>query len=264
MMEFALYFAAGAVSGVLSGLLGIGGGTVIVPILVFIFSSLNFPQPHIMHMALGTSLATIILTSISSARAHHAKQNVHWGVVRRIAPGIVIGTLLGAVLAGQMNTLLLKSIFAVFVLLIATQLLMNFTPAAHRQLPGRLGIALMGGFIGVISSLVGIGGGSVTVPFLIYCNFNARYAIGTSAAVGLPIAIAGTAGFIITGLAVDNLPEYSVGYLYLPALAGIAIASMFTAPLGAKLAHILPVPVLKRLFALLLYIVGLKMLWSLL
>ncbi|MCB5186238.1 sulfite exporter TauE/SafE family protein [Methylobacillus gramineus] len=263
-MEFLLYFIAGAGAGILSGLLGVGGGTVIVPILVFIFTAQHVPEQHVMHMALGTSLATIILTSISSARAHHKKQNVHWGVVRQIAPGIIIGTLLGALLAGQMNTTLLKSIFAVFVLLIATQMIINFTPAAHRQLPGKAGILMMGSMIGVISSLVGIGGGSVSVPYLIYCNFNARYAIGTSSAIGIPIAIAGTAGFMLAGYAGSALPAYSIGYIYLPAFLGIALTSMLTAPIGAYLAHQLPVATLKRLFALLLYIVGLKMLWSLL
>ncbi|MCB5188548.1 sulfite exporter TauE/SafE family protein [Methylobacillus caricis] len=263
-MEFLLYFIAGAGAGILSGLLGVGGGTVIVPILVFIFTAQHFPEQHVMHMALGTSLATIILTSISSARAHHKKQNVHWTMVKRIAPGIVIGTILGALLAGQLNTAILKTVFAVFVLLIATQMIMNFTPAAHRQLPGKAGISLMGGLIGVISSLVGIGGGSVSVPYLIYCNFNARYAIGTSSAIGLPIAIAGTAGFILAGYSGAALPAYSMGYIYLPAFIGIALTSILTAPIGAYLAHKLPIPVLKRLFALLLYIVGLKMLWSLL
>lgn len=262
-MEFLLYFIAGAGAGILSGLLGVGGGTVIVPMLVFIFTSLAFPEQHIMHIALGTSLATIIVTSISSARAHHRKQNVHWSVVRLIAPGIVIGTLLGAALASELDTTVLKCIFAVFMLLIATQMALNFTPAAHRQLPGKLGTASMGSLIGLIASLVGIGGGSLSVPFLIYCNFNARYAIGTSAAIGLPIAVAGATGFIITGLAEGNLPQYSLGYVYLPALLGIALASMLTAPLGAYLAHRLPVAVLKKLFALLLYVVGLKMLWSL-
>ncbi|MDR5172380.1 sulfite exporter TauE/SafE family protein [Methylobacillus flagellatus] len=262
-MEFLLYFIAGAGAGVLSGLLGVGGGTVIVPILVVIFTSLAFPPQHIMHIALGTSLATIIVTSISSARAHHKKQNVHWSAVKLIAPGIVIGTLLGAVLAGQLDTVILKVIFAVFVLLIATQMVLNFTPAAHRQLPSKAGTLGMGGVIGVLSSLVGIGGGSLSVPFLIYCNFNARYAIGTSSAIGLPIAVAGTLGFVVTGLAEGNLPAYSLGYVYLPAFAGIALASMLTAPFGAYLAHRLPVPVLKKLFALLLYVVGIKMLWSL-
>lgn len=262
-MEFLLYFIAGAGAGTLSGLLGVGGGTVIVPILVAIFTSLTFPPQHIMHIALGTSLATIIVTSISSAYAHHKKQNVHWSAVKLIAPGIVIGTLLGAVLASQLDTVILKVIFAVFVLLIATQMVLNFTPAAHRQLPGKAGTLGMGGVIGVLSSLVGIGGGSLSVPFLIYCNFNARYAIGTSSAIGLPIAVAGTLGFVATGLAEGNLPAYSLGYVYLPAFAGIALASMLTAPFGAYLAHRLPAPVLKKLFALLLYVVGIKMLWSL-
>ncbi len=262
-IDFLLYFAAGAFTGVLSGLLGVGGGTVIVPILVFIFTAQHFPDAYIMHMALGTSLATIIFTSISSARAHQRKNNVDWQVVRRITPGIVIGTIIGALVAAQMHSFWLKAIFAVFVLCIATQMLMNFTPDAHRQVPGTSGLSMMGGFIGVVSSLVGIGGGTVTVPFLIYCNFNPRLAIGSSAAIGIPIAITGTIGYIYAGFSVPDLPAYSLGFIYLPAFIGITVTSILTAPFGAALAQKLATQTLKRLFAILLYIVGLKMLWSL-
>jgi len=261
--DFLLYFVAGAFTGVLSGLLGVGGGTVIVPMLVFIFTAQHFPEPYIMHMALGTSLATIIFTSMSSAQAHQKKGNVDWRVVKRITPGIVIGTLLGALLAAQLHSFWLKAIFAVFVLCIATQMIMNFTPDAHRQVPGPIGIGAMGGFIGVVSSLVGIGGGTVTVPFLIYCNFNPRLAIGSSAAIGIPIAITGTIGYIYAGFSVPDLPAHSFGFIYLLAFIGITLTSMLTAPLGAALAQKLATHTLKRLFAILLYIVGFKMLWSL-
>ena len=261
--QFLLYFLAGAFTGVLSGLLGVGGGTVIVPILVFIFTAKHFPDAYIMHMALGTSLATIIFTSMSSARAHQKKGNVDWQVVKRITPGIVIGTLLGAMLAAELHSFWLKAIFAIFVLCIATQMIMNFTPDAHRQVPATAGLSSMGGFIGVVSSLVGIGGGTVTVPFLIYCNYNPRLAIGSSAAIGIPIAITGTIGYIYSGFSVDDLPAYSLGFIYLPAFIGITVTSMLTAPFGAALAQKLATQTLKRIFAILLYIVGFKMLWSL-
>lgn len=253
--EFLLYLVAGAFAGLLSGLFGVGGGIVIVPILAFLFIGLHFPETHLMHLALGTSLATIVLTSISSARAHHRKGNVNWPVVRQIAPAVIIGTLLGTLVAAQLHSIWLKLVFALFILVVATQLLLDFTPSSHRQLPGRMGISVIGALIGVVSSLVGIGGGTLSVPFLIYCNSDARSAIGTSAAIGLPIATAGTLGYVLTGLSSPHLPELSLGFIYLPAFAGIALASIFTAPLGATLAQRLPIHTLKRLFALLLYIV---------
>jgi len=262
--DFLLYLMTGAFTGLLSGLLGVGGGAVIVPILVIIFTALHFPDAYIMHIALGTSLATIIFTSISSARAHQRKNNVDWQVVRRVALGIVIGTLAGSMLAAKLHSFWLQAIFAVFILFVATQMMLNFTPNAKRPSPTGKELSLVGGFIGVISSLVGIGGGSVTVPYLIYCNFNPRLAIGSSAAVGIPIAITGTIGYIYTGLSITDLPKYSLGFIYLPALLGITLASMLTAPLGAALTQKLATGTLKKLFAMVLYIVGFKMLWNLL
>jgi len=263
MYELLIYLGAGAISGLLAGLFGVGGGTVIVPILAFAFTAQHFPETHLMHMALGTSLATIMLTSISSARAHHTKSNVNWDIVKRLVPGIVVGTAAGAVLASSLHSAWLQLIFATFLLLIATQLMWNYTPDAHRALPGPWGTSITSIFIGIISSLVGIGGGSLTVPFLIYCNETAKRAVGTSAAIGLPLAIAGTISYILAGIHVENLPAYSIGFIYLPAFAGIAIVSMFTAPIGANIAQKLPSHLLKRLFAMLLYAVSLKMAWGL-
>lgn len=262
-MEYLLYFLGGALAGFLSGLFGVGGGLVIVPILAFIFTAQNFPEAHIMHMALGTSLATIILTSISSARAHHGKQNVDWAVVRTITPGIVIGTLLGSLIAASIHSDWLQILFAVFVLAVATQLILDLKPDPHRQLPGKAGTSLMGGLIGIISSLVGIGGGTLSVPFLVYCNTAIHRAIGTSSAIGLPIAVSGAIGYLITGWSITEMPRYSLGFVYLPAFAGIAIASVFTAPIGAVIAQRFSARRLKRLFAILLYGIGIKMFWSL-
>lgn len=261
-MDLGLYLLAGTIAGLLSGLFGVGGGLIIVPILNIVFSTTAFPQEHIMHMALGTSLATIIFTSIASARAHHRQANVDWSVVFRIAGGIVAGTLLGALVAGSLPTAPLKIIFAIFVFGIATQMLLDFRPDTARGLPKLPGMNVAGTVIGMISSLVGIGGGSLSVPFLIYCNVTVKQAIGTSAAIGLPIALAGALGFMLTGWHTPALPPYSLGYVYLPALAGIAIVSTMTAPLGARLARRLPAATLKRAFALLLYLVGGKMLWD--
>jgi len=262
-MEFLLYVIAGALAGLLSGLFGVGGGLIIVPILSFLFLGLHFPETHLMHLALGSSLATIIVTSIASSRAHHRKNNINWHVVMQISPSIIIGTLLGTLLAAQLHSNWLKLLFALFTLGVATQLVLDFRPSPHRRLPGYLGSSVVGSVIGAVSSLVGIGGGTLSVPYLIYCNVDTRLAIGTSSAIGLPIAISGTIGYIINGLGVQTLPPLSLGFVYLPALVGISLASIFTAPLGAAIAQRLPAKTLKQLFALLLYLLGVKMLLGL-
>ncbi len=256
------FMALGALAGVLAGLLGIGGGLVIVPILVFSFTPLGFPEQHLMHLALGTSLASIIFTSISSFMAHHRRGAVIWPIVKSITPGILIGTFLGTCLASIMNTMLLKGLFVVFLYYVAAQMLLNIKPKPSRKIPGNVGMFGVGNVIGSISSLVGIGGGTLSVPFMTFCNINMHSAVGTASAIGLPIALAGTAGFIWNGIGVPGLPEWSIGYVYLPALIGIVSASMLTAPLGVKLAHSLPVPRLKKVFAILLLVVATRMLMS--
>jgi hypothetical protein len=220
------------------------------------------PAELVMQIALGTSLATIILTAVSSVRAHHARRAVLWPVVARLTPGIMLGALLGAWVAHQLNGDALRVIFGVFALSVALQMALGAKPAPQRQLPGAGGTGAAGGAIGFASAIVGIGGGSLTVPFLIYCNVAMRHAVATSAAVGLPIALAGAAGFVWNGWGVAGRPEWSVGYVYVPALAGIASASILFAPLGARLAHTLPADRLKRVFALLLAALGLRMLWA--
>lgn len=262
LLSFISYLALGAFAGLLAGLLGVGGGLVIVPMLTFIFTYLQLPAEHILHLALGTSLASIIFTSISSLRAHHARGAVSWPVVRRITPGILAGTLAGSWVSAQLSTRFLKGFFVLFLFYVALQMLLDIKPKPHRQLPGRGALFGLGAIIGGISSLVGIGGGSMSVPLLIWCNTAMRNAIGTSAAIGLPIALAGAAGYLVNGLG-KNLPPWSLGFVYLPALAGIVSASMLTAPLGARLAHSLPVGNLKKIFALLLLAIGTKMLLSL-
>ena len=264
-MEFwLLYLATGLFAGFLAGLLGVGGGLVIVPMLAFIFAAEQFPAAHIMHLALGTSLASIMFTSISSLRAHHAHGAVNWSVVRGISPGIVFGTLAGSLVAAQLSTFFLKVFFIVFIYYVAVQMLLNITPKPARQLPGMVGLFAAGGVIGGVSSLVGIGGGTLSVPFMTWCNLKMHQAIGTSAAIGFPIAAAGAVGFLFNGLMAQGLPQYSWGYLYLPALAGLVLASVLTAPFVARLAHRLPVAKLKKIFAALLLVLGTRMLVSLL
>jgi uncharacterized membrane protein YfcA len=258
-----MYIALGAFAGVLAGLLGVGGGLVIVPVLTFIFTAQHLPDAHILHLALGTSLASIMFTSVSSLRAHHLRGAVDWQVIRRISLGIMVGTFGGSWVAAQLSTRFLKGFFVVFLYYVATQMLLNIKPKPHRHLPGLTAMFSVGGVIGGVSSLVGIGGGSLSVPFLTWCNVAIHRAIGTSAAIGFPIALAGAAGYVVNGLSAP-LPPYSLGFVYLPALIGIAAASVATAPLGAKLAHSLPIDKLKKIFALLLIVMGTKMLVSLL
>ncbi len=262
MTFWLLYVALGAFAGVLAGLLGVGGGLVIVPVLTFIFTAQHMPEAHILHLALGTSFASIMFTSVSSLRAHHRRGAVEWTVVRRISAGILVGTFAGSWVASQLSTRFLKGFFVVFLYYVAMQMLLNIKPKPHRQLPGLAAMSGVGGVIGGVSSLVGIGGGTMTVPFLVWCNVAIQRAIGTSSAVGFPIALAGAAGYLVNGLSAE-LPQYSLGFVYLPALAGISATSMMTAPLGAKLAHTLPIDLLKKIFALLLVVMGTKMLLSL-
>lgn len=257
-----LYCLLGAFVGVLAGLLGVGGGLVIVPILVFAFNFQGIPGEIIMHLALGTSLASIIFTSISSFSAHHRRGAVDWITVRRIVIGILTGTFLGSCFASLLSTNMLKIFFVVFLYFVAYQFLTNKKPKASRELPGRFGMFVAGNIIGFVSSLVGIGGGALSVPFMSWCNVVVHRAIGTSSAIGLPIAIAGTVGYAYTGWGDSTLPEYSLGFIYLPALFGIAAVSVMTAPFGVKLAHSLPVDKLKKIFALLLIVVGTRMLFS--
>ena len=258
-----MYVAVGLIAGVLAGLLGVGGGLVIVPMLVFCFTKQGIPTDVIMHLALGTSLASIIFTSISSFMSHHRRGAVDWTIVKRIVPGILIGTFAGTFVASGLSTNFLKGFFAVFLYSVATQMVLNKKPKASRELPGMQGMLGMGGVIGVASALVGIGGGSLSVPFMLWCNVAAHRAIGTSAAIGFPIAIAGAVGYVVNGLNAAQVPALSYGYIYLPALAGIVCTSVLTAPLGAKLAHALPVDKLKRIFAFFLYAVATKMVWGL-
>ena len=260
MVALITYLVLGAFAGLVAGLLGVGGGLIIVPVLVFIFTGQGMADHLIVHMAVGTSLATIVFTSISSVRAHHQHGAVLWPVFWQLTPGIVIGAWLGALFADALASDQLRRFFGVFELLVAIQMTFNVKPRPHRQLPGRAGMFGAGGVIGAISAIVGIGGGTMTVPFLVWCNVAMRKAVATSSACGLPIAIAGAAGFIVTGWNTIDLPTYSSGYVYWPAFAGIVIASVLFAPVGARLAHRLPAAQLKRIFAILLYILGFRML----
>ncbi|MFZ5558296.1 MAG: sulfite exporter TauE/SafE family protein [Pseudomonadota bacterium] len=263
-MEWLLaYVAVGAFVGFFAGLLGIGGGMTMVPFLVFFFTSQGFPVEHVVHLALGTAMASILFTAASSVRAHHRRKSVDWKVARAMAPGVLLGTFGGALIASALSTRALTLFFAVFVYIAATQLFIGLNPKASRRLPGPGVLAGVGAGIGAISSWVAAGGAVMTIPFLLFCNVPLLMAIGTSSALGFPIAAAGTLGYVITGYFESGLPAGSVGFVHLPALAGVVVASVLTAPLGASAAHRMPVKLLRRVFAVFLYILATKMLTGL-
>ncbi|MDQ3185378.1 MAG: sulfite exporter TauE/SafE family protein [Pseudomonadota bacterium] len=256
-----VYLLLGVVVGFFAGLLGIGGGLIMVPVLAFIFSAQHFPPDRILHLALGTTMAAIIFTSASSLRTHHVHGAVNWQVVKTITPGIIVGTLGGATLVSTLSSEFLSIIFVAFIYYAATQMLLKIKPKPSRKLPGKVGMFGAGSVIGAVSSFVAIGGGLLTVPFLSICNVRLQHAIGTAAAVGFPIAVAGAIGYIVNGLAQSQpLPAYSLGYVYLPALGWVVLASILTAPLGAKTTHAVQTATLRKIFVVLLYLLGTKML----
>lgn len=259
-MELLLYLLLGAAAGVLAGLFGVGGGIIIVPVLVLSFTSHGIAPEILTHLAVGTSLATIVFTSINSTLEHHRRGAVRWPLFRWLTLGIVLGTVLGALTAAAIKGEWLQKIIGTFAVVIAIQLALDLKPRASRDVPGKPGLTAAGGVIGWASAIFGIGGGSLTVPFLVWRSVPMQQAVATSAACGLPIAIAGALSFIWTGWGNPQLPQWSLGFVYLPGLLGIALTSMFFARIGARLAHRLSPRLLKRLFALLLFSVGLSFL----
>lgn len=256
------FVALGAIVGFLAGLLGLGGGMTMVPVLTFVFTHQGFAPEHVVHLAVATATATILFTSIASTREHHRHGAVMWNVVAGMAPGIVVGSLVGPQIVGNMSTSLLAAFFGVFIAFFATQTLIDRKPKPSRELPGRGGLFAVGGAIGLVSSMVGAGGAFLTVPFMAACNVNLRNCVATSAALGLPVAIAGTISFAIAGAHQTGLPPWSIGYVYLPALVAIAVGSVVMAPFGARAAHRWPVKTLRQGFACLLYVLAAYMLWK--
>jgi len=261
-MEFLLYAVLGIVAGLSSGLLGIGGGLILVPGLLFIFWLLGVDNPHLVQIAIGTSLAAIIFGTISSVWSHHRHGAVHWRVFLIMTPGVTLGAFFGSALAHYLPGGPLKITFGFLELMIAMQLFFGKNPPPKRQLPGPVGLSVVGGGIGTVGSIMGMGGGALSTPYFLWCNVVPRNAIATSAAIGLPTAIAGTIGYIVSGWSLEGMPAYSLGYVYLPALANIIVFSMLFAPLGARWAHRLPSKTLKRIFAFVLATLGFYMLLS--
>jgi len=254
----------GAVIGFFAGLLGVGGGMMSVTILAMLFGTQGFAHEHILHLALGTGFATILFTAASSIRAHHEHRAVRWDIFRRFAPPIVVGTLAGASIASRIPTRILAWTVVGFVGYTAVQMFRDAKPKPARALPGPAGLTAVGLGIGVVCSLVAAGGAFLTVPFMLWCNVRMHQAIGTSAALGFPIAVAGTAGYVAMGWGVDGLPGWSLGYVYVPALIGVVALSVLTAPIGARIAHRTEVSTLRRIFALVMLVLAVRMAYGLL
>ncbi|MEX6501977.1 sulfite exporter TauE/SafE family protein [Pseudomonas zhanjiangensis] len=259
-MELLLYLVLGSAAGVLAGLFGVGGGIIIVPVLVLSFTAQGIAPEVLTHLAVGTSLATIIFTSINSVLEHQRKGAVRWPIFVWMTVGILLGAALGSLTAAAIQGPLLQKIIGVFAIIISIQMALDLKPRASSSVPGKLGLTAAGGVIGWASAIFGIGGGSLNVPFLTWRSVPMQQAVATSAACGLPIAVASALSFMWLGWGNPRLPEWSLGFVYLPAMAGIAFTSMFFARFGARLAHRLSPRVLKRLFALLLFSVGLSFL----
>lgn len=254
-----VFLAVGACAGLCAGLFGIGGGMIIVPALIFLLPEWGVSNMVLTQVAVGSSLACISVIAINAAWSHHRRGAVDWSIVGGMVPGLLAGALGGAALAHVLPSDILQKAVGTVALLAALRMFFGINVVANRQLPGKAGLFGVGGVIGSVSSLVGIGGGSLTVPYLVWCNTPMRQAVGTSSACGAPIAWAGVLGFMLAGTGIDGTGTASIGYVSLPAWGGIVAGSALFTPLGARLAHRLPVPVLKKIFAILLATVGLRM-----
>ncbi|WP_151445534.1 sulfite exporter TauE/SafE family protein [Lacisediminimonas profundi] len=262
MIWFAAYCLAGAIIGFLAGLLGIGGGMMLVPILAALFTAQQFAPDHVVHLALGTGMASIMFTSAASTRAHARLGAVDFALVWKIAPGMVAGSLASALAAGWIEQRALALAFAVIVYAGATQILLNRKPSPGRTVPGPIPLLCVGFAIGIICGLVSAGGAFLTVPFMLWCGIPIHRAIGTGSMLGIPVAMVGTIGYLVSGWSTPHLPADALGFVSLLALAGVSSGSMLTARLGARVSHRLPVLHLKRIFAFLLYALATKMLFT--
>jgi len=262
-MDITTLLIAGSIAGTAAGLLGIGGGVIIVPVLSLVFAAEGIDPDILIKVAVGTSLATIVITAITSIWTHHRKGAVDWSLALIMTPGVILGSFVGAMIAHLMPGYWLSVAFVIFLLIVSIQMVVGTLQGDH-PLPGDWGLRAVSFIVGTISSLMGIGGGAMHVPYLSWCGIPVKRAIATAATIGFPLALASAVGFIVTGYGLPNLPQYSFGYVNLPAFGGIVAASVLFAPLGARLAHVLPDIILKRFFGFFLFILALKMAYDLL
>lgn len=253
---------AGSVAGFLAGLLGVGGGTVIVPIVLWLLNKQGIISEYTQHIALGTSFAIMIFTTLSSAWAQHRQKAINWHIVKYLSPAMIMGSLIGSGMAKYLPTVFLKIFFVVFLYLIALQMLLQLKPKPTRHLPPPVGLFGVGNVIGLLSSWVGIGGGSLSVPFMSYCNVPIHLATGTSAALAWAMSLSGFLGYVYAGWGIDGLPAHTLGFIYLPAVLVLAVCTMTIAPLGVKVAHQLSPAKLKMIMGMLLFLIATQMVWK--
>ena len=263
LVPWITYAALGVFVGFFSGLLGIGGGSMIVPVLGLTFVAFGFSPDQVLHLSLGTSLAAMIISTASSTLAHHRLGAVRWDIAKMLAPGIVVAGLASGLVARALPLGFLKVFFVCFVAYVAYQIIFGLKPKAGHDLPGPMGTAAVGFGIGSLSALAGVGGAMLSVPFMMYCSVSFHKAIATSAAISFAVSVAGAIGFIGAGFGEPGLPPGSFGYVYVPAFIGISLTSIFLAPLGARTAHRMDVGKLKKMFALFLLILAAKLAYSL-
>ena len=260
LSDIAMLMLCGGISGYLAGLLGIGGGMILVPFMILVFNHLGFNQEVIVHMAIATGMATILFTTTSAIWAHHKHGSIDWKLVASLSPGMIFGGLIGgSELFEALKTSWLSLFFAIFIVHTSIQMLLNKKTTAGRDLPGPIGLFSFGTFAGVLASLVGAGGAFITVPFMLWCNVKPHNAMATSSGLGFPIAAAATVGYMYGSWGNPSLPSGSLGFVYLPAVACIVSVSIFTAPLGAKMARKLNVTQLKRIFGVILLMLAVFM-----
>ncbi|MBU3565571.1 sulfite exporter TauE/SafE family protein [Polynucleobacter sp. MWH-HuK1] len=253
LSDIAMLMLCGSISGFLAGLLGIGGGMILVPFMILVFNHQGFNQEVIVHMAIATGMATILFTTTSAIWAHHKHGSIDWKLVASLSPGLIVGSLVGgSEIFEALNTSWLSLFFAIFIVYTSIQMLLNKKPKPGRDLPSPVGLFGFGSFAGALSSLVGAGGAFITVPFMLWCNVKPHVAMASSSGLGFPIAAAATIGYMYGSWGHPNLPSGSLGFVYLPAVVCIAVVSIFTAPLGAKMARKLDVAQLKRIFGVML------------
>lgn len=256
--------AAGAAAGFLAGLLGVGGGTIIVPIVLWLLHKQGVVSGFTQHLALGTSFAIMLFTTLSSAWAQHRRQSINWQIVKYLSPAMVVGSLLGATVSKFLPALFLQVFFIVFLYVIAVQMLLKLKPKPTRQLPQAKGLFASGGVIGLLSSWVGIGGGSLSVPFMTYCNVPIHVAVGTSAMLAWAMSVSGFVGYVVAGWNVADLPAHTFGFVYVPAVAVLAVCTVLFAPLGVRVAHRLAADKLKMAMGALLFLIATQMVWKML
>ena len=259
--DVAIYFVIGIIAGIMAGMLGIGSGVIVVPALAFVFSRENFSPSIIMHVAAGTSLATIAVTTSRALLGHLKRKVLVWPIYKRIFLGVIIGTVAGAVLAHFLHSRTLSIIFGIVLVLLGLKMFFPSAKEGHRKLPGTLACSSVGFLIGGKSGLLGLGGGALSTPFFTHYGVPIRQSFVVATAVSVTVSTVGAISFIVTGMYADKLPHWSTGYIYWPAWIGVIAGSLSAVPLGIWLSHRLPVPVLRRIFAVLLTLLGLHILY---